>query len=119
VDAAHALAGPSFSQFNESYTSVYLKEFQTNGNVKLHSMQRNSQLKKDMIIHKDDNVQLTFSSQNGGKGNGPHGYQMSRISNMVPVSKEDRSRMKHELIVVKATDSEMSLDEIRGVEMNR
>ncbi|GBN86261.1 Zinc finger protein 782 [Araneus ventricosus] len=52
VDAAHALAGPSFSQFNESCTSVYLKEFQTNGNVKLHSMQRNSHLKKDMIIHK-------------------------------------------------------------------
>ncbi|GBN95801.1 Zinc finger protein 782 [Araneus ventricosus] len=52
VDAAHALAGPSFSQFNESCTSVYLKEFQTNGNVKLHSMQRNSHLKKDKIIRK-------------------------------------------------------------------
>ncbi|GBN78110.1 Zinc finger protein 782 [Araneus ventricosus] len=52
VDAAHALAGPSFSQFNESCTSVYLKEFQTNGNVKLHSMKRNCHLKKDMIIHK-------------------------------------------------------------------
>ncbi|GBM98379.1 hypothetical protein AVEN_11967-1 [Araneus ventricosus] len=51
VDAAHALAGPSFSQFNESCTSVYLQEFQTNGNVKLHSMKRNCHLKKDMIIH--------------------------------------------------------------------
>ncbi|GBN64113.1 Zinc finger protein 782 [Araneus ventricosus] len=52
VDAAHALAGPSFSQFNESCISAYLKEFQSNGNVKLHSMQRNSHLKRDMIIYK-------------------------------------------------------------------
>ncbi|GBO32447.1 Zinc finger protein 681 [Araneus ventricosus] len=52
VDAAHALAGPSFSQFNEHYTSVCFKEFKPNGNVKLHSMQRNSHLKKDKIIHK-------------------------------------------------------------------
>ncbi|GBN81214.1 Zinc finger protein 33A [Araneus ventricosus] len=52
VDAAHALAGPSLSQFNESCTSVCLKEFQPNDNVKRHSMQRNCHLKKDMIIHK-------------------------------------------------------------------
>ncbi|GBM40651.1 Zinc finger protein 681 [Araneus ventricosus] len=52
VDSAHALAGPSFSQFNEHYTSVCFKEFQPNGNVKLHSMQRNNHLKKDKIIHK-------------------------------------------------------------------
>ncbi|GBN10926.1 Zinc finger protein 782 [Araneus ventricosus] len=56
VDAAHALAGPSFSQFNEHYTSVCVKEFQPNGNVKLHSMQRNSHLKKDKIIHKGINL---------------------------------------------------------------
>ncbi|GBN96208.1 hypothetical protein AVEN_273151-1 [Araneus ventricosus] len=30
VDSAHALAGPSFSQFNEHYTSVCFKEFQPN-----------------------------------------------------------------------------------------
>ncbi|GBO10801.1 hypothetical protein AVEN_228033-1 [Araneus ventricosus] len=45
VDAAHALAGPSLSQFNESCTSVCLKEFQHNGNVKRHSMEWNSHLK--------------------------------------------------------------------------
>ncbi|GBN90170.1 Zinc finger protein 233 [Araneus ventricosus] len=52
VDAAHALAGPIFSQFNEHYTSACFKEFQPNGNVKLHSLQRNSHLKKDKIIRK-------------------------------------------------------------------
>ncbi|GBN32091.1 Zinc finger protein 782 [Araneus ventricosus] len=53
VDAAQALAGPSFSQFNEHYTSACVKEFQPNGNVKLHSMQRDSHLK---IIHKGINL---------------------------------------------------------------
>ncbi|GBN21142.1 B-cell lymphoma 6 [Araneus ventricosus] len=52
VDAAHALAGPSLSQLNESCTSVCLKEFQPNGNVKRHSMEWNSHLKNHMIIHK-------------------------------------------------------------------
>ncbi|GBN81445.1 Zinc finger protein 347 [Araneus ventricosus] len=56
VDAAHALASPSFSQFNEHYTSVCFQEFQPNGNVKLHSMKRNSHLKKDKIIHKEINL---------------------------------------------------------------
>ncbi|GBM93522.1 Zinc finger protein 235, partial [Araneus ventricosus] len=56
VDAAHALAGPSFSQFNQHYTSLCVKEFHPNGNVKLHSMQRNSHLKKDKIIHKGINM---------------------------------------------------------------
>ncbi|GBN82056.1 Zinc finger protein 681 [Araneus ventricosus] len=56
VDAAHALAGPSFSQFNEHYTSVCFKEFQPSGDVKLHSMQRNNHLKKDKIIHKGINL---------------------------------------------------------------
>ncbi|GBO17313.1 hypothetical protein AVEN_140991-1 [Araneus ventricosus] len=39
VDAAHSLAGPSLSVFNESCTSVCLKEFQPNGNDKRHSME--------------------------------------------------------------------------------
>ncbi|GBN10929.1 Zinc finger protein 33A [Araneus ventricosus] len=56
VDAAHALAGTSFSQFNEHYTSVWFQEFQPNGNVKLHSIERNSHLKKDKIIHKGINL---------------------------------------------------------------
>ncbi|GBN93604.1 Zinc finger protein 235 [Araneus ventricosus] len=51
VDAAHALSDPSFSQFNEPYTFVCLKEFQTKGNVKRHSMLRNSHFRKHMIIH--------------------------------------------------------------------
>ncbi|GBM81098.1 Zinc finger protein 235 [Araneus ventricosus] len=55
VDAAHALAGPSFSQFNEHYTSVCFKEFQPIGDVKLHSIQRNSHFKKDKIIRKGIN----------------------------------------------------------------
>ncbi|GBN26195.1 hypothetical protein AVEN_62593-1, partial [Araneus ventricosus] len=56
VDAAHALAGPSFSQFNEHYTTVCFKEFQPSGDAKLHSIQRNSRLKKDKIIHKGINL---------------------------------------------------------------
>ncbi|GBM97411.1 hypothetical protein AVEN_260344-1 [Araneus ventricosus] len=52
VDAAHALAGPSLSQFNENCTSVCLKEFQPNDNIKRHSMEWNSHLKNHMIIHK-------------------------------------------------------------------
>ncbi|GBN10702.1 Zinc finger protein 681 [Araneus ventricosus] len=52
VDTGHALSGPSFSQLNEPYTSVCLKEFQTKGNVKRNSMLRNSHFKKHMIIHK-------------------------------------------------------------------
>ncbi|GBM12944.1 hypothetical protein AVEN_113834-1, partial [Araneus ventricosus] len=56
VDAAHALAGSSFSQFNEHYTSVCVKEFQPSGDAKLHSIQRNSHLKKDKIIHKGINL---------------------------------------------------------------
>ncbi|GBN95384.1 Zinc finger protein 10 [Araneus ventricosus] len=52
VDAAQAKASPSFSHFNESYTSVCLKEFQSNANVKFHSVQRNSHLKMALIIHK-------------------------------------------------------------------
>ncbi|GBN36548.1 hypothetical protein AVEN_87691-1, partial [Araneus ventricosus] len=50
VDAAHALAGPSFSEFNEHYTSVCFKEFQPSGDAKLHSIQRNS-LQRHAIIH--------------------------------------------------------------------
>ncbi|GBN91882.1 Zinc finger and BTB domain-containing protein 49 [Araneus ventricosus] len=55
IDAAHVLSDPSFSQFNEPYTSVCLKEFQTKGNVKRHSMLRNSHFRKHMIIHKGIN----------------------------------------------------------------
>ncbi|GBN84098.1 Zinc finger protein 234 [Araneus ventricosus] len=36
VDAAHASAGPSFSQLNERNISVSLKKFQSHGNVKQH-----------------------------------------------------------------------------------
>ncbi|GBN38198.1 hypothetical protein AVEN_138747-1, partial [Araneus ventricosus] len=50
VDAAHALAGPSFSEFNEHYTSVCFKEFQPSGDAKLHSIQRNS-LQRHAVIH--------------------------------------------------------------------
>ncbi|GBM96488.1 Zinc finger protein 235 [Araneus ventricosus] len=50
VDAAHALAGPSFSEFNEHYTSVCFKEFQPSSDAKLHSIQRNS-LQRHAIIH--------------------------------------------------------------------
>ncbi|GBN44253.1 Zinc finger protein 235, partial [Araneus ventricosus] len=50
VDAAHALACPSFSQFNEHYTSACFKEFQPSGDAKLHSIQRNS-LQRHAIIH--------------------------------------------------------------------
>ncbi|GBN07427.1 Zinc finger protein 782 [Araneus ventricosus] len=52
VVAAPAMASPSYSLFNEHNTFVCLKEFQPNGNVKPHSVQRNSHLKKHMIIHK-------------------------------------------------------------------
>ncbi|GBN97218.1 Zinc finger protein 39 [Araneus ventricosus] len=52
VDDAYTLDGPSFSEFNEHYTSVCLKDLQSNCNVKRHSMQRNSHLKKHTIIDK-------------------------------------------------------------------
>ncbi|GBN93576.1 Zinc finger protein 595 [Araneus ventricosus] len=38
VDASHALAGPSFSQLNERNISVSLKKFQSDGNLKRHSV---------------------------------------------------------------------------------
>ncbi|GBN93575.1 Protein glass [Araneus ventricosus] len=56
VDDTHALSGQcSFSQFNERYPSLCLKDFLTNDNVKRHSVQRNSDLGKHTIIHKGIN----------------------------------------------------------------
>ncbi|GBN46510.1 Zinc finger protein 235, partial [Araneus ventricosus] len=70
VDAAHAPAGPSFSQLNERNFSVCLKKFQSDGNVKRHSVvntgvkqficnvcqklfKRKSHLKTHLIIHEE------------------------------------------------------------------
>ncbi|GBM97412.1 Zinc finger protein 41 [Araneus ventricosus] len=70
VDAAHAPAGPSFSQLNERNISVSLKEFQSDGNVKRHSVvhtgvkqficnvcqklfKRKSHLKTHLFIHEE------------------------------------------------------------------
>ncbi|GBO13568.1 Zinc finger protein 517 [Araneus ventricosus] len=70
VDAAHAPAGPSFSQLNERNISVSLKKFQSDDNVKRHSVvntggkqfncnvcqklfKQKSHLKRHLLIHEE------------------------------------------------------------------
>ncbi|GBN67372.1 Zinc finger protein 235 [Araneus ventricosus] len=70
VDAAHAPAGPSFSQLNERNISVSLKKFQSDDNVKRHSVvntavkqfifnvcqklfKQKSHLKRHLFIHEE------------------------------------------------------------------
>ncbi|GBN10698.1 hypothetical protein AVEN_173812-1 [Araneus ventricosus] len=114
VDAAHALAGTSFSQFNEHYTTVCFKEFQPSGDVKLHSMQRNSHLKKDEIIRKG----INRSHMKPLLPDYP-GISVKEYIWTIYYSNQERGHIKHELIMGNEFTTEMTVDDFQLIELYR